>query len=253
MKKLLFVVGVMTAVAVSGQNFRSASFLNDNVGPIVSGTSVTYGGITISNAAAAPFGGFTNLLSYGYNGIQATNPYILSWTNTGNQVWVIPTNQPPTNASGIYTNPTGIYFAGIVDYTTLAKDVTLWSTPQGTLPVTVTTNTWVGDASAYPASDMILCCRFWGAASAATKMNLIFVGVPDGVNEPSATTTTAVPPAFEWGIVPSSGTSVVVTNFPIWKFAGCKAVRLRSATLTTTTAANIGVTIQSLTLNGFVP
>ena len=204
-----------------------------------------YGGVKITNAAAAPLGGYTNLnswLSTANGTLVGTNALNLSWTNF-NGIKVITTNATPGTVSGLafVTN----------DFTTLFRDVPLWVDRNGQMPLTISTNNWTGDGTAYPLSPASLSIRMAGDASAATTLNLIFVGIPDGVNEPTQTTTG--PPVFQWGVVPAPGIVIVSTNFPAWRFAGCSKLRLRSATLTTATAANIGVTIQALNLNGFIP
>jgi hypothetical protein len=217
--------------AAQTPRFQSLSFLND----------AQAASITITNAAAAPLGGFTNTLSWSYGGVQATNNINLTWTNASG-TWVIPTNNTPGSVTGIsfVTN----------NSTKLAVDLPLWVGANGTVPITVTTNNFAGDATAYALTPASISCRVVGAASAANTLNLIFVGLPDGTNEPSSATVGAIP-AFQWGITVASGTTVVSTNLPMWKFAGCGKIRLRSATLTTTTAANIGVAITDLNLNGF--
>lgn len=250
MKKLLLttIASVVLAVSAFAQaQFRNYSFLSSEFGPYqttnaacsVCYTTAPFGGIIVTQAAAAPFGGFTNLLSPAAYG---TNTYQLNWTNH-NGVWVIPTNAANPNA-----NTTAGVMVVTNNNTMLVQDIPLWVDRDGRMPVTVTTNTWLSDGNAFAVSPVALNCRIWGAASAANTLNLIFVPLYDGTNECTGAT-----PSFQWGITAAAGTTVVSTNFPIWKFAGAGKIRLRSATLTTTAAANIGVTIQSLSLSGFVP
>lgn len=255
MRKLLVVLGLVLATSAFGQPFRALSFLSDTVSGYIATNaacancySQSFAGFTVTNAAAAPLGGYTNIYSWGYNGVTGTNSRPLTWTNNFG-VWVIPTNGVP--ATDDYSRTNKIQYV-TNDSTPLTRDVPLWVDRNGQLPITVISNadfTIPGTMGAAMFSPATLSCTLFGAASAATKLNLIFVGLPDGVHEPTATGALT----FEWGIVPAAGTITISTNFPFWKFAGCGAVRLRSAALTTTTAANIGVTIQSLTLNGFVP
>ena len=247
-KNLLIGGLLLAALAAGAQPFQSRSFLLPYVAGFSSSGTQAWGGITISNAAAAPLGGFTNLLSWNNSTtaplVQGTNCPNLTWTNNSG-IWVIPTN-------GVPGTVTGIQFLQGPDSTALVQDVSLWTDRNGQIPITITTNNWTGDNVAYPLSGVNLVCRTFGAASAATTLNLTFVGLPDGTNEPT-TSVSGAAPVFVWGITPIAGAQVLTTNFPIWKFAGCSKVRLRTAVLTTTSAANIGVTIQSLRLNGYVP
>lgn len=247
-KNILIAVGLFAAVAASAQPFQSRSFLLPYVAGYSSGGTNNWGGITITNAAAAPLGGFTNILSWNNSTtaplVQGTNCPNLTWTNNSG-IWVIPTN-------GVPGTVTGVQFLQGPDATQLVQDVPLWTDRNGQLGILSVTNNWDGTVTSAPISPITLSCRTYGAASAATALNLIFVGLPDGTNEPT-TSVSGPNMTFVWGITPIAGAQVVTTNLPLWKFAGCKAIRLRSATLTTTSAANIGVTIQSLRLNGFVP
>lgn len=254
--KILLIFGLVAALSANAIEFKAQSFLAPNVlGPynVTNAacancyTQAQWAGITVSNAASAPLGGLTNLLSWNNSTtaplIQGTNGPVLTWTNFQG-LWVIPTNGAPGTT-------TGIKWSQGPDKTVLLQDIDLPVMPNGAPPIIVTTNNFVGDGNAYALSPYSISCRLFGAASAATKIDFVFVGLPDGVNE---VPDVAGPfPKFNWGVVPIAGNHVALTNFPIWKFAGCKKVRLRSATITTATAANIGVTIQSLTLNGPVP
>lgn len=270
MKKLLLILGtallaVSSAHAVSWAN---ESFLNPQNAyggyqqtnaagtNSINYTNAQYGGITITNGAAAPLGGYTNVWSFGYYGQGNTNSLSLTWTNAYGK-WVIPTNNTPGTVAGIT-------FIRTPEQTPLTQDVPLWTT------TTAGMNTWgqyaiytnsvlsgSGGATAANAElsmvgDRVLTCRTYGAASASGTLNLIFVGVYNDREEESSTTVGNVA-GFQWGIAAASGVSVTRTNFPIWRFVGCKAVRLRSATLTTATGANIGVTIQDLRMTGWVP
>lgn len=236
MKKILIVIGLIVALGVSAQpafQFKSLSFLNE----------AQVRSITVSNANAAPFGSLTNVLSWSYNGIQTTNTYGSFWTNTSGTK-IFPTN----NVAG--TDPAGIHFV-FGDTTPLLLDVPLWVDGQGRLPFTIITNggptTTFLDTWAY--SPMSVSMSFTGDASVSGSMNVIFVGVPDGTNEINSSVNPAL---FQWGVTTAAGSVVISTNFPIWKFTGCKAVRVRSITGVTGAAAS-GVTIYSLKLNGFVP
>lgn len=248
MKKLLLIATILGAMLqVQAQQVKPRSFLTDTVMGYPLGGTQSWGGITISNAASAPLGGYTNILSWNNSTtaplVQGTNCPRLTWTNN-NGIWVIPTNGVPGTLSGVS-------FVQGPDVTQLTRDLDLWLTTVGGTPVIQASNTWASDGNSYPLSPASISCRIIGDTGAATKLDLVFVGLPDGVNE---VPDVAGPfPKFNWGIVPIAGTTVAITNFPAWKFAGCSKIRLRSATLTTSTAANIGVTIQALTLNGYVP
>lgn len=249
MKKILSLLAMVATVATAS-DYRSSSILNPSTfGPYlvtnalcsVCYTTALYGGLKITNGASAPLGGFTNTLSL-TAGANQTNASSLSWTNH-NGIYVIVTNNVPGTVSGLsfVTN----------DNTPLVQDIDLPVGPLGqTLGFQVATNTNVGWGE-LTLSPHTLSIRCFGDASAATTLNLVFAGLPDGVNEVTGANGTVN--TFQWGVVPISGTLVVSTNFPIWRFAGCKKLRLRSATLSTATAANIGVTIQALNFNGIQP
>jgi len=242
MKKLLLVASLigLTSMATFGQSFQARQFVAPGITTFM-----------VTNAAAAPLGGYTNLLSpinlatnilvtnaaaWSFNN---TNTIKQTWTNSQG-IWVIPTN-------GVIaaTNPVGIMF--VTNNTTpLTVDVSLYSDRNGQGIWGVVSN----DTRTFQGNQTISCTT-WGDASAATTLNFIFVGLPDGQNE--VTGANGTPQTWQWGYVPAPGLTTSVTNFPSYLFAGCSKVRLRSATLTTTTAANIGVSIKSLTLNGFVP
>jgi hypothetical protein len=230
MKKLFFVLGLLgIALAVNAQPFKSLSFLDGSI------TS-----ITVSNGAtAAKLGGFTNVyspinLGTNVNNGIGTNSQNLTWTNSFG-IWVLPTNNTPATVSGLQFVQT--------NSTALVQDLPLWSDRNGGAPFLVVSN----DGATF-ISPMNISCQLNGDANAATKINFIFVGLADGVHE-----ITGTGPTFEWGVVPAPGQIVAYTNFPAYKFAGCGKLRLRSVSLTTATGASIGVTVQALNLNGFVP
>jgi len=237
MKKFILSLTLITATAATAQPFQTRSFF----------LASQVRSITISNAASAPLGGFTNINSWNNSTtaplVGGTNGPNLTWTNAAG-IWVIPTN-------GVPGTVTGISFVQGPDTTLLTQDIPLWTDRNGQNMFSTPTNNWAGDGVVYTVSPVTLSARIFGAASAATALNLTFVGLPDGTNE--VTSVSGPAPVFVWGLLPIAGANVTYTNFPLWKFAGCKAVRLKTATLTTATAANIGVTIQSLQLNGFVP
>lgn len=231
MKKLLVAIGLATALVMPavGQNFAARTFFADNVRSI-----------TVSNAAAAPFGGLTNInswLSTANGSLVGTNALILTWTN-GSGTWVIPTNNVPGTVTGIsfVTN----------NSTALLQDVSLYGDRNGQLLSMVVSN----DGATF-ISPQNISVKLYGAASASGTLNLIFVGLPDGTNE--VTGANGTPATFQWGVTPAAGYSTQTTNFPSWKFAGCGKIRLRSASLTTSSAANIGVSILGITLDGYVP
>lgn len=255
MKKSFTLISALALAATAsfGTDFSVQSFLSPAVQGPYSVTNaacascfsnVLYGGITISNAASAPLGGLTNVDSWNNSTTapiqQGTNCPRLTWTNSSG-IWVIPTNGVPGTLAGVS-------FKQGPNRDDLLVDIDLPVIPSGGIPIINASNTWASDNNSYPLSPYSLSCRIFGDTGAATKLDFVVVGLPDGVNEiPDV----AGPfPKFNWGVVPIAGTTVCMTNFPLYKFVGCKKIRLRSATLTTATAANIGVTIQALTFNG---
>lgn len=239
MKKIFTILSTLVLATACYGQFRSQQFMAPGI------TSVT-----VSNAAAAPFGGFTNVNSFanlGYeyiNGVAAignggTNSWNLSWTNSSG-VWVRPTNNTPQSVAGVYNGVTN-------DATALFLDVTLPLDRNGQLLSTVVSNDGATFISPYT-----LTIKSYGDTAAAGTLNLIFTGVSDGTNEDYTTALPAVT-VFQWGVSNQPGIYIWRTNFPMYKFAGCQKLRLRSAAITTTTAASIGDTILSLSLNGPVP
>lgn len=208
--------------------------------------------LVVTNAAAAPFGGYTNVASpsnLGYNGgvvaAGGTNSFNLTYTNALG-TWIRVTNNTPYQVA-FGTNIAGMYWV-TNDTTQVAVDVQLPTMANASLNALVVSN----DGASF-ITPFTLSITSYGDTSASGTLNLIFVGVPDGIHEEWTTALPAVPNIFQWGVSNQPGTFTYATNLPIQKFAGCKSIRLRSATITTTTAANIGDAIQSLTLNGPVP
>lgn len=229
-KKLytFIVLGFLACVlSVGAQNFSSRSFIS----PLITS-------ITVSNAASGALGYVTNLSSTGSSG---TNSLNLSWTNyTG--TWVIPTNNVPGSVTGIsfVTN----------DSTALLADVPLWANRNGDGFPQATNN-----AALAALSPMNVCIKVSGASGATGgNLNFAFIGIPDGVNEPTTGTVGSGGPIWTVGVTPNTTSTVVIyTNVPYNTFLGCKAIRLQTIKSAITSAANIGVTVQQCTLNGFVP
>lgn len=274
MKKLLLIGSLIAATCVSNAAvFQSYSFLQDTVATNAGAGGL--GGIVITNTGTAPLGGYTNVKSSSYSMvIPGTNAMGLTWTNN-NGVWVIVTNAAGPTSLTSAVGPTNLAIKWLLspESADLTKDIPLppletGGTPFAVYPGFATNSTFPGSATVALAENAMfgnctLSCRIFGhlnAGEVAEKLNLIFVGVPSGINgadEPSSLTQTAIP-AFQWGITPNSiangapNSLTVVTNFPIWRFAGCGAIRLRSASLTTATN-NCAVAIQDLRFNGFYP
>jgi hypothetical protein len=260
MKKILLLLSLATtAYAV---DFKPLPFLNPSVfGPYMVTnaacstcyTQAFYGGITVgfTNATFAGnvSGGFTNInswLSAANGALVGTNAIGLTWTNH-NGIWVLPTNNTPGAVSGLLfvTN----------DASPLVQDIPNpipSEVNQSTLFSIGSTN-GVGLSAAnldqVLVSPYTISVRLWGASSGsqAGTLNFIFVGLPDGVNEPTSGNT------WQWGVTPAAGNVVIATNFPAWRFIGCSKIRLRSVTPTTYGGATQVNTIQSLTLNGPIP
>lgn len=175
--------------------------------------------ITVSNTMS-----FTNLLSSGVTGV-TTNINGLIYTNLlGNQV-IVATN----------------------DQTQLATDIPLWSDRNGN-PIFVQPGQTNGVVNG-PVSGYSLAVHVKSAGTASTNLiNITITPVVDGVNEDTTS-------ADYWtvGVLPNGTTGVeIVTNVPIWKWPGVKALRLRSVTQTNVTASS-QATIDNISLNGFVP
>jgi len=215
------------AVTTSAQNFGSRSFLN----PLI--TSVT-----VSNAASGALGYYTNLTSVGASG---TNSLNLSWTNSSG-IWVITTNNVPATVTGIsfVTN----------DTTQLFVDVPLYTDRNAASPAQAT-NT----LSLAPVSGLNVAITVSGASGATgANLNLAFIGIPDGTNEPTTGTVGSGGPIWTVGITPNTTSTVTIyTNVPTASFAGCKYIRVQTIKSAITSAANIGVTVKGLSLNGFIP
>jgi hypothetical protein len=264
MKKLFTLLAVASlTLTASAIDFVAQSFLSPYVGGgylttnaagtnSVNYTNAYWGGINVTNAASAPLGGLTNLLSWNNSTTapinQGTNCPRLTWTNSSG-VWVIPTNGVPGTLAGVQ-------FKQGPDKTTLLQDVIIPVPPNAGVNFTLPpTNNWDGTVTSLSMSAYSLSARVFGDAGAGFgggNMNFLFVGLPDGTNEPPDVSG-ACQQRFIWGIPQIVGPNVCCTNFPMWKFAGCKKIRLRNAWLANTSSNNATMTIQSLTLNGPLP
>jgi hypothetical protein len=179
--------------------------------------------ITVSNTL-----GYTNLLSNASapgTGFTTTNIVGLPYTNLiGTQVIVAGTN-----------------------FDQFTTDVPLWYNRNGDLPVTFpgytngTVDVPIGAAS-------ITIHLTGGGSGANSAVNFVFAPVCDGLNE-----TTISGDRFTVGVTAVTTSAVTVTtNVPVWKWPGCKSLRLRTITNTDTDATS-SVTVGSVTLEGFVP
>lgn len=234
MKKTLLMLGLLaTTVSAETYQFKSLSFLNE----------ASVRSLVVSNLTSAPLGGFTNILSWGYPGIQTTNPAFGIWTNANG------TRVVPTNNSALATDPVGTHFV-YGDTTQLFLDVPLWVSGNGLAPFTLVTNSptalWTDQITYSP---MSVSMSYIGGASVSGTMNLVFIGIPDGTNEPNNAVSL---PTWQWGATTAVGAGTITTNFPVWRFLGCKTVRVKSITGVAAAAAS-DFTITSLKLNGYVP
>jgi len=229
MKKLLLLTALVgLVIGAEAQSFQARSFINP-----------TIASITVSNAASGALGYVTNVLSTGAMG---TNSLNLTWTNAAG-TWVIVTNGVPATATSAISFVTN-------DSTALLVDVPLYSDRNGAGFAQVT-NT----ATLSALSPLNVMFKVSGASgSTGANINFVFVGVPDGVNEVTTGTVGSGSPTWTVGITPNTTSTVVVyTNVPMASFVGCKALRLQTIKSAITSAANIGTTVQAVSLNGFVP
>lgn len=158
-------------------------------------------------------------------------------------------NASTTNIVGlIWTNLLGNQvIAGVADTTQLTVDAPLWSDRNGN-PILVmsgyTNGTWLGAESG-----MTMNIHLAGGGSGANSaVNFTFAPVFDGVHEATAS-------GDRWtvGVTASTTSAVnVSTNVPMWKWPGCKLLRLETI-VNTDTDASSQVTVDGLSLNGFVP
>jgi hypothetical protein len=154
-----------------------------------------------------------------------------------------------TNAPGIvWTNSFGVsnnVAAG--DTTQFFQDVPLWSDRDGNIPIRFPGYTnGVYDVPISAATVQIDIAR--GGSGANSAVNFTFVPVCDGTYEATASGV-----AWIVGVTANTTSRVTVfTNAPLYLWPGCKMLRLKTITNADTDASS-QVTVDSVTLNGFVP
>lgn len=166
------------------------------------------------------------------------------------------TNISSPNLAGVTTNVVGLIYTNLIgsqvvvaagDSTSLTVDVPLWSDRNGNVPFAYmpdATNLTGLARSAMTINVHILS----GGSGANSAVNLTFVPLPDGVHE-----STLASDAFTFGVTANTTSEVdISTNVPMWNWAGYKSVRLKKA-INSDTDASSQVTIDSITLDGFVP
>ncbi len=166
------------------------------------------------------------------------------------------TNIFSPNLAGVTTNVVGLTYTNLIgsqvvvaagDSTALTVDVPLWSDRNGLVPFSYApdaTNIIGFLRSAMTINVHILS----GGSGANSAVNLTFVPLPDGIHE-----STLSGDAFVFAITANTTSEVdISTNCPIHNWAGYKTLRLKKI-VNTDTDASSQVTIDSITLNGFVP
>ena len=154
----------------------------------------------------------------------------------------------PTNAPNqLFTNRFGtqiIVGSGPETNQNLLADVPLYALKDGSWPWSGSTNATAWGASSYQSVSLTVV----GSSGGSAAVNFRFVPVCDGVWE----STTA---GDIWTVgVPVNGTTpvTIVTNVPIWKWPGCKALRLKDIDNVDTTAAR-AATVLAAHFNFYMP
>ncbi len=170
------------------------------------------GSVAVSNTIPV-----TNLSTLTFYGLTATNP-------TVGVIW--------TNLSGISNNVVG---AG--DANNLLGTAVLWADRNGNWPS-------LGQSNYYASFGF----RLVGQSGANSAVTFTFVPVYDGTNE-----ATAAGDVYTVAVT-ATGASMVVTNTPVplYKWPGCKSIRLRGI-VNADTDASSQVNVQAVQLNGFIP
>jgi hypothetical protein len=130
------------------------------------------------------------------------------------------------------------------------QDVPLWTDRNGSWnsPVYAMTSETNDTLQAFGPSYANISVTFFGGTGANTAAELVFVPVPDGVNESTETAD-----RFTFAITPAGATvKTVYTNVPMHKYIGCKALRCLYIKPGDTDASS-QLIITDLKLNGFVP
>lgn len=158
-------------------------------------------------------------------------------------------NASTTNIVGlIYTNLLGNQvIVGVGDTTQLTTDAPFWCDRNGN-PILVmsgyTNGTWLGAESGLTMNIHLLT----GGSGANSAVNFTFAPVFDGVHEATAA-------GDRWTVGVTANTTSQVnlsTNVPMWKWPGCKFLRLETI-VNTDTDASSQVVVDGISLNGFVP
>lgn len=250
MKRLILLIPLLVALSASAQQHYSKSFF----GPTVVS-------LQVSNTSF----GITNLMSTVLHAVplNATNTWGTLWTNVS-PFWYQNTNLFPgyrniivktnitiagslTNATAYGNNVQGPLTSYCIarerDTTALLGEGIDLFPPKGDVPITpavvgtIVTN--VANAS--------VSIRLVGVNAAANSaVNFRFIAVPDGKNELTTS-------GGDWTVaVTANGTTPVCVSepVPLWKFVGCKKIRLQSIENTDETA-NSAVWVTDITYNGF--
>lgn len=201
---------------------------------------------------------FTMFVSFGVEAQQFHSISFLSANisslNVSNKLGI--TNLLST-ALGVTTNAPGIVWTNSAnvsnnvasaDTTQFLQDIPLWSDRNGQIPcVLVATNTGVYDSGYLSGANLTISIAL-GGSGANSAVNFVFVPVMDGAHE-----STTSGDAWTVGVTASTTSRVTIsTNAPLYKWPGCKALRLKTITNTDTDASS-QVTLDTIVLNGFVP
>lgn len=212
MNKILLSLALVVGFSATAQDHHSYSFLN-NVQAIV-----------VTNGFS-----FTNLSLL--NGIVATNIYGTHYTNgAGEQVVV----------NGVTNNQQNVF-----------KTVSLWSDRQGSwqgpaFAVSESTNATVQTFSPSYAN---ISVKGIGGSGANVACAIIIVPVIDDAGNES----TAAADQFAFTVTPVTTSWVsVFTNAPMYRWIGCKGLKVKSITAGDTDASSQFV-ITEINLNGFQP
>jgi len=221
MKKLLVSVWVMVGLlTATAQNFESQNLLS------VSSICVS-NTINVTNILSASVGAGTNVDGTIWTNLAGVRVIAATTTSTNSISGVITTNASKVN---------------------LFKDISLAALVdrEGRFPALAwaATNT-LQNWQQSPAS---LFVKLNGQSGANSAVTFVLTPVPDGVNE-----STAAADLWSFSVTATTTTPVtLLTNLPLYKWMGCKTLRLRSVTNGDTDATS-RVDILALSVNSNVP
>lgn len=190
---------------------------------------------------------------HSYNFLQPITSLVVSntcgYTNLQSSASAPGTGFYTTNVNGlIYTNlSSSQVVVGTNDKASLTVDVPMWVDRNGNPIVEASNYTngiWLGAISGLSVNLHILTA----GTGANSAVNVVFSPVCDSKNE----STTA---GDYWAVgITANGVAPVdlITNIPVWRWPGCKSLRIRTITDSDTDAAS-QVVFDSITLNGFKP